>query len=119
MKIAFDVKGTIEGSKKQQVLRMFKLFQDAGHDVIVWSNSYGYAVDAIENNLLKNTNPHDKKMKMDVDYEEDRYVDIAIEDDRSQTWLAAKKFVFVDEIPTDMMLVDELVTKLLLERNPL
>ena len=113
MKIAFDVMGTIKGPKKEQVLKMFKLFQEAGHEVIVWSNSFGYAVDAINDNNLTNTEPRDKRMKMDVDYEENRYVDIAIEDDRRQTWLAAKKFIWVDEIPIDMVDVDALVKELL------
>jgi len=111
MRIAFDVKGTIEGSKKKQVLRMFELFQKAGHKVFVWSNSYGYAVDAVRDNNLANTSPMDKMMKMDA--EEEQMMDIAVEDDHSQTWLAAKKFVFVDEIPDDMVLVDIFVEELL------
>lgn len=52
MKIAFDVKGTIEGPKGKFVLGMLKMFQDAGHEVIVWSNAYGYAVDAVRDHEL-------------------------------------------------------------------
>jgi hypothetical protein len=112
MRIAFDVKGTIEGSKKKQVLRMFELFQKAGHEVIVWSNSYGYAVDAVEDNELTNTRAESKRDKWNTS--EENYYDLAIEDDKQQgQWLAAKKFLFVDDIPDDMVLVDILVKEML------
>lgn len=115
MRIAFDVKGTIESPMKKQVLHMFKLFQDAGHEVVVWSNSYSYAVNAIKDNNLQNTDPEDKFMKIDVERDESQYFDIAIEDDRRQDYLAAKKFIFVDEIPNAMEDVDKLVAKVLSE----
>lgn len=113
MRIAFDVKGTIEGPKKQQVLHMFKAFQEAGHEVVVWSNSIFYAQSAVENNDLK-VEYMDKRMKGDYDFDESLFFDIAIEDDRSQTWLAAKKFLFVDEIPVNMGDVDLLIKELLI-----
>jgi siroheme synthase (precorrin-2 oxidase/ferrochelatase) len=116
MKIAFDVKGTIEGYKKKQVLRMFELFQKAGHEVIVWSNSYSFAVDAIEDNELTNTRAESKGDKWNTS--EENYYDLAIEDDRQQgQWLAAKKFVFVDDIPDEMVLVDVLVQNILGSSN--
>lgn len=52
MRIAFDVKGTIEGPRKAIVLKFLSILQAQGHDVIVWSNSYGYAVDAVRDNKL-------------------------------------------------------------------
>lgn len=107
MKIAFDVKGTIEGPKKELVLKLFRGFQNTGHECVVWSNSYGYAVDAIKNNNLLDTHPEDKKSKRDLEEYGRPVYDIAIEDDRSQTWLGAKRFVFVDELTEE--LVDQLV----------
>ena len=112
MRIAFDVKGTIEGYKKKQVLRMFELFQKAGHEVVVWSNSYGYAVDAVKDNNLTNTTATSKGDKWDTSPE--NFYDLAIEDDHSQgQWLAANKFIFVEDIPEEMTLVDVLVKEIL------
>lgn len=104
MRIAVDVKGTLEGHKRAQILRMMLFLQDEGHEIVVWSNAYGYAVDAVKNlaeTALEGIEPQDKRTKSDMDHEESRYFDIAIEDDRSQEWLAAKHFIWVDEIPTD------------------
>lgn len=100
MKIAFDVKGTIEGPRKIAILDMIRRFHVAGHDIIVWSNLYRYAVDAVKDNNL-NAEATSKQMQSDLDYDESLYVDFAIEDDHSQTWLPAKRFVWVDDLPKD------------------
>lgn len=98
MKIAFDVKGTIEGPKKELVLKLFKGLQAKGHQCFVWSNCYSYAVDAIKDNELSQTEPMSKKSKFDFrDYGQDP-MDFCIEDDRSQTWLGANTIIFVDEL---------------------
>lgn len=112
MKIASDVKGTIEGSKKKQVLKMLDLFSRAGHQITVWSNLYSYAVDAVKDNNLK-ADAMSKRSKSDVDYEEEKYFDIAIEDDGRQTYLAAKRFVWVNDIPDDIDQIEAFVKKLL------
>jgi hypothetical protein len=112
MKIACDVKGTLEGSKKKQVLRILELFAKAGYEITVWSNMYSYAVDAVRDNNLK-ADANSKRMKMDLDYEEDKYFNFAIEDDRQQEYLAAKHFIWVDEIPNDLAAIDLFVKELL------
>lgn len=101
MRIAFDVKGTIEGPKKKFVLALLYRLQDLGHEVIVWSNSYGYAVDAVRDNALK-AEATSKRGKGDYGFDDSTYVDVAVEDDTGQTWLAAKSFVWVNDIPEDM-----------------
>ena len=47
MKIAFDVQGTLSASGKRgdKVREFFNWLKDQGHDVIIWSNSHGYAKD--------------------------------------------------------------------------
>ena len=107
MKIACDVKGTLEGYKKKQVLRLLDLFSRAGYEVTIWSNLSIYAFDAVKNNNLK-AEVDSKRMKSDYPYDNDetKFFNYAIEDDRSQTWLAAKNFIWVDEIPEDMKAVD-------------
>lgn len=96
MKIAFDVKGTIDGPRGKIILEAFRKLQELGHECIVWSNSLGYAHDAVKSHGL-NADFMSKKMMLDYD-SEDEAMDVAIEDDRSQTWLGAKRFIFVDEI---------------------
>lgn len=100
MRIAVDVKGTLEGHKRAQIVRMMLALQDLGHEIVVWSNAYGYAVDAVKKlaeTPLEGLEPQDKRAKWET---EERF-DIAIEDDRGQEWLAAKNFIWVDEIPLD------------------
>jgi hypothetical protein len=115
MKIACDVKGTIEGPKKKQVLKLLDLFSRAGYSVTVWSNLYSYAVDAVKNNNLR-AEFDSKKSKGDypIEYDESKYFNFAIEDDRQQDYLAAKTFIWVDDIPDDIEQV-ELFFKELLE----
>jgi len=110
VKIAFDVKGTIEGPKQKQVLAMLRAFHEMGHEVFVWSNAYAYATGAVMDHNLPAL-PMDKRMKMD--YEAHELMDLAIEDDRSQTWLAARRFVWVDEIPTDESALKDFIVAVL------
>lgn len=112
MLVAFDVKGTIEGPKKDLVLKLFRGLQEKGHKCVVWSNLYSYAIDAIVDNGLNNTEPFKKYTKGDVAegiYNDTDTVDLAIEDDRCQTYLAAHRFLFVDEITEET--VKELLKK--------
>lgn len=101
MRIAFDVKGTIEGPSKAKVLQLFRALRAQGHELIVWSNSYGYAMDAVRDNTL-DCPFQSKTTKWDVDNDESQFVDLAIDDDSSQTWLAAKRFIWVHELPDDI-----------------
>jgi len=102
-RIAFDVKGTIEGPKKALVLHIFEQLQAQGHECIVWSNLYSYAVDAIKDNNLQNTYAISKLSKGDCAARGEEMFDLCIEDDRSQTYLGAKKFAFVDELTAGLV----------------
>jgi len=108
MRIAFDVKGTLEGPKKNILLSAFVKLQEMGHECVVWSNSYGYAVDAVRDNNL-DAEPMSKTMKMDLDHDETKFFDVAIDDDSSQTWLAAKRFIWVHEIETTGWLLNKIL----------
>ena len=98
MKIAFDVKGTLDGPKGHIILSVLLHLQKMGHECIVWSNSYGYARDFVEKHELKDVRAESKGDKWNTD--EKNFYDFAIEDDKSQTYLAAKQFIFVNEIET-------------------
>jgi threonine dehydrogenase-like Zn-dependent dehydrogenase len=108
MRIAFDVKGTLEGPKKNILLVVFAELQKRGHECVVWSNSYGYAVDAVRDNDL-NAEAMSKTTKWDVDDDQAKFVDVAIDDDSSQTWLAAKRFIWVHEIETAGWLLNKIL----------
>lgn len=103
MRIAFDVKGTLDGPKSGLVLHIFDQLQKQGHECVVWSNYLDYAVQAIKKHNLQNTTPMTKKSKVDMMNSEEGMFDLAIEDDRSQTWLGAKKFAFVDELTAGLV----------------
>lgn len=98
MKVAFDVKGTIDGHKQDLVLKLFHGLQKKGHQCVVWSNLYSYAVDAVKEHGLTNTKTMSKMSRFELKEQEMDQMDLAIEDDRSQTWLGAKRFIFVDEL---------------------
>jgi len=100
MRIAVDVKGTLEGRRKQDILAMIQVFRDAGHEVVIWSNSFSFAVNTVANNKL-DLEPMSKRTKWDCEDNPELYMDIAIDDDSSQTYLAARRFVWVHEIPED------------------
>jgi hypothetical protein len=112
MKIAFDVSGTIEGPKRGYVLILLKLLQDAGHEIIVWSNSYGYTTDAVKKYDLKNVECMSKKTTWDCDNDESQFIDIAIDDDSSQTWLASKRFIWVSDLPETVEGIKKLATEI-------
>ena len=98
MKIAVDGKGTREGHKRDQIIRMMMFLQDRGWEVVVWSNSYSFAVDAVKGlkeTPLEGIEPEGKLAKFETSH---RY-DVAIEDDRTQEDLAANNLIWVDEIP--------------------
>lgn len=102
-RVAFDVMGTLTGNKGALIQHIFRKLQDHGVECVVWSNNFSYAVDAIRDLKLENTVPMSKKTKMDLINNGEELFDLAIEDDRSQTWLGAKDFVFVDEIVTGLV----------------
>jgi hypothetical protein len=94
MKIAFDVKGTLEGTREKFVLALLIQLQEMGHECIVWSNSYGFAVDCVKRLGLVGVRAESKSDKWSL--EEVNFYDVAIEDDHSQEWLAVKRIIFVD-----------------------
>lgn len=101
MKIAFDVKGTLDNPHdkrtERMVLALLETLQNMGHEIIVWSNSFGYAVECVEKLGLKNVRAESKSNKWNVS-DESQWYDVCIEDDTSQTYLAAKRIIFVKDI---------------------
>lgn len=104
MKIAFDCKGTLIGFNEEKVLKLFHILESQGHELFVWSNSIGYAFEAVKTHALNVGASHTmyKYTKGEAELEEIDVMDIAIEDDTSQTYLAANRFIFVHEIPDNV-----------------
>ena len=98
MKIAFDVKGTLEGHKGKFVLGLLNYLQGMGHEITIWSNGPGFAAQCAKDLGLTNVATMMKYGKGD----HQELFDIAVEDDTSQNWLAAKRFVWVKDIPDGM-----------------
>lgn len=109
MRIAFDVKGTIEGPKGAVILEAFRKLQGAGHTCVVWSNLYSYATDVIAKHGLK-ADAMDKRSTSELEERGLEPFDVAIEDDRGQWYLGAKTLIFVDEI-TDADALMRLILK--------
>ena len=101
-KIAVDVKGTLEGPRRAQIIQMIRMLLAQGHDVQIWSFGLGaqgaYRLKAATGIDLE---WDDKFSKHDAQEQGRDLFDVAIEDDRSQIYLAAKKFIWVDLIPTE------------------
>jgi hypothetical protein len=96
MKIAFDCMGTLNGSKEKYVLMLLLELQKRGHSITVWSNGPSYPEAAVKRHGIKNADTGYKYGKGDYDRES---FDFAVEDDTGQTWLAAKNFIWVHDIP--------------------
>lgn len=110
MKIAVDVKGTIEGPKQKQILALIHALKDKGHDIIVWSSVFSYAANAINDHKLDFANPESKTDKWSTTPE--YYYDVAIDDDRDSQYLAANKLVLVDELCDDVDININLVERI-------
>lgn len=108
MRIAFDVLGTIQGPKGRVIIEAFKKLQAAGHETVVWSSDYGLAINAVTRYDL-NADAMGKLSGYEMREREMELFDVAIEDDRGQTYLGTRRFIFVDEITT----ADELVSRIL------
>lgn len=101
MRIAFDVKGTLDGVDENRMVRLFRVLEKLGHTMIVWSSDSGFAVDVMKKHGI-NGEIYTKYTKGSYEAESYGLMDVAIEDDRSQTWLAAKQIVFVHDVPDDV-----------------
>ena len=111
MKIAFDVKGTLDGPKGHIILAALELLVEAGHTCVVWSNLYSYAADFVNDHKLDKLGVEawSKKSMSDLDGYDLQPFDYAIEDDACQTYLAAKQFIFVHQIETTDHLINVLL----------
>jgi hypothetical protein len=113
MKVAFDVKGTLKGLDETKVWKLFHILEARGCEIVIWSNMITFAHDVVREKQLNN-DFIGKKDKYDL--EEDEWFDVAVEDDRSQDYLAAKRFVFVGDIPEDDDAIYKLANDLLGEQ---
>lgn len=97
MRIAFDCLGTLMGSHGPALAEAIVKLQALGHECVIWSSLYSYTIE-MKNKYGLNCDTMDKKSKYDMANYEMELFDVAVDDDRSQTYLGAKTFVYVDEI---------------------
>lgn len=106
MKVAFDVKGTLDGRYEDKVKALLGYFQGLGAEITIWSNSYGYAYD-MKNKLERESSLSEYKATTKYSFieaeDEGRDIfDFCVEDDRGQWYLASRKTIFVDTIPDNV-----------------
>lgn len=106
MRIAFDVKGTIDGPYQDKVLRLFMALEKNGHELTVWSSEFSLATRAVARHGL-NAGFQSKVGKGECPTDE--YFDLAI-DDEAQTWLATNRLIMVHELPDDVEAFAEALT---------
>ena len=113
MRIAFDVKGTLEGGNYSgRAMNLLLLLHKAGHEVIIWSSvlSYAYRTTVRINQAYGITlDCYSKYGEYEREEKNLPIIDFAVEDDTSQDYLAAKNFVWVHNIPEN---VEELAQSL-------
>lgn len=103
MKVAVDVKGTLEGPRRKQIVEIIKFLLNRGDQVVVWSNGLGrQGAEGLEKEYGIKLSYEDKFSKRDASEWGVDLFDLAIEDDKSQDYLAAKKFLWVHNIPEDL-----------------
>jgi hypothetical protein len=99
MKIAFDCLGTLQGRDSAKVVALYRALQSKGHDMYVWSSDFSMAM-RLNRELKLEATVQGKVSKSEAADEGEGLLDIAIDDDQSQTWLAAKYIVLVRDIPS-------------------
>lgn len=109
MKVAFDVKGTLEGPPK--VLALYKWFESKGCEMIIWSSIYSYAEECahdlkLDGEIMSKRNRMDSE---DLKFNPGYNMDIAVDDrdfsefdDKTVSWLACDNLIKVHEIPNDI-----------------
>ena len=98
-KVAFDVQGTLKGARQYQVVELFKVLEQRGHQLFIWSyGGYTMAFAAARGLSLK-AEPMDK---IDRDYTPGakQEMDVCVDDERNAAEvLSADKMIDVSRIP--------------------
>ena len=107
MRIAFDVKNTLEDHDNAgRVMNLLLLLHKAGHEVFVWSSvlSYAYRTTIRIKEVYGITlNCYSKYGTYESEEQNLPVMDFAVDDDiTSQDYLAAKNFVWVHNIPENV-----------------
>lgn len=97
MRIAFDCLGTLMGSHGPALAEAIPKLQALGHECVIWSSLYSYTIE-MKNKYKLNVETMEKRSTYEMREYEMELFDVAVDDDRGQTYLGAKAFVYVDEI---------------------
>lgn len=95
MKVAFDVKGTLDGGGNR-VMRLLEILKQRGHEITIWSSVYSYAAKWSEILELPAT---EKYSLFQAKRDEKPVFDVAVEDDYTTDYLATRSYAWVDQIP--------------------
>lgn len=110
MRIAFDCLGTLKGSHGMSLAKAIVKLQLLGHECVIWSSLYSYTIE-MKNKYGLNCETMDKMSKYEMSDASVELFDVAVDDDRGQTYLGAKTFVYVDEITQNPDAIVEFILK--------
>ena len=106
MRIAFDVKNTLEGHENSgRIMNLLLLLHKQGHEIIIWSSVLSYAyrtTKRIKDAYGITLDCYSKYGTYEAEEQNLPVMDFAVEDDTSQDYLAAQKFVWVHNIPENV-----------------
>lgn len=121
MKVAFDVKGTLQGGG-DKVHKLFKWFESKGCKMIIWSSFYDYAIKA-QKKFGYDASIMEKLPRLldeDLENNPNYNIDIAIDDNNFirrngeiEPIIACNHMIAVDEIPEDESKFEEFYGHLL------
>ena len=105
LSVVFDIRGTLVGRNEEAVRWLFDWFKARGHRITIWSNG-GTSTLLQKYKDIQFSNKfnysHGKELISWGNDPETCVFDVAIDDDMDQTYLSAKSFIWVHEIPSDL-----------------
>lgn len=108
MRVAFDVKGTLDGYHQAKIRKLFDVFKFRGHTVVVWSSVLSMAAkwaNALDVECCT------KYSKVEAQEQELPFFDVAVEDDYSSSYLATRFYAWVQDVPEADEELEEFVRK--------
>lgn len=104
LNVVFDVQGTLVGYNQTKVRQLFELFVKNGHTVSIWSNGMRSALpDEYQQYTFRSkfNKAHGRELLSWGNDPKTCIFDIAVEDDKGQSYLSAHSFIWVWDIPNE------------------
>lgn len=105
MKVACDIRGTLRGHYRENVLLLLNFLRAAGAEIVVWTN--GMTLDARKEieSLPFPALPSTKYSAREAQEMDLTIFDVMIDDDPTSTYLAGKELILACDIPNTAELI--------------